>query len=117
MTKKCFVYKNFCSDIWYTDSLKNWFIVKENNLFVLKKGSIVNDTTIELGNKIFKKYQRLGDAKVGLENHCKTYVATIKKQEAIFNELQKTKKMDNISLDYFVLDKEVERLKEKWGVR
>ena len=70
MPKKMFQYKQFAEDIWYTDSLKGWFIVKENNIFILRKGSIVNNT-IEFSTKRYNTYKRLGDAKTGLENLLK----------------------------------------------
>ncbi len=119
MPKKQFEYKNFIytNDIWYTDKLKGWFIVKEDSLYTLRKGSIINKTTLELGSKRYKTYQRLGDAKVGLETYNKQYIQSLKNQEALFNELQKNQigvKKD--SLDYSSLDKEVERLKQKWGI-
>lgn len=118
MPKKNFQYKKVLDlkDVWYTDSLKGWFIVKEQNQYFLRKGSIYRNT-LELGNKRFKVYQRLGDAKVGLENYCKDYVQTLKKQQEIFDELQKINKSQTNPIDYSNLDKEVERLKEKWGVR
>lgn len=118
MPKKTFQYKTALNlkDVWYTDSLKGWFIVKEQNQYFLRKGSIYKNT-LELGNKRFKVYQRLGDAKVGLENYCKDYVQALKKQQEIFDELQKTAKPQNTQIDYTSLDKEVERLKEKWGIR
>ena len=120
MPKKVFQYKQIGSDVWYTDSLKGWFIVQEKNQFLLKKGSIISDNVIEFGTKIFKKYQRLGDAKVGLENYCKERVRALKQQEDLFNELQKANKQvkrESNSLDYDFLNKEAERLKAKWGIR
>lgn len=118
MPKKNFQYKTVLNlkDVWYTDSLKGWFIVKEQNQYFLRKGSIYRNT-LELGNKRFKVYQRLGDAKVGLENYCKEYIQTVKKQQEIFNELQKAAKSQNNQINYSDLDKEVIRLKEKWGIR
>lgn len=118
MPKKSFQYKKVLDlkDVWYTESLKGWFIVKEQNQYFLRKGSIYKNT-LELGNKRFKVYQRLGDAKVGLENYCKSYVETLKKQQEIFNELQKANKFQKNQIDYTKLDKEVERLKNKWGIR
>lgn len=118
MPKKNFQYKNPLNlkDVWYTDSLKGWFIVKEQNQYFLRKGSIYKNT-LELGTKRFKVYQRLGDAKVGLENYCKDYVETLKKQQEIFNELQKANESQKGQIDYASLDKEVMRLKEKWGIR
>ena len=119
MPKKNFQYKTALDlkDVWYTDSLKGWFIVKEENQYFLRKGSIINGNALQLGTKRFKVYQRLGDAKVGLENYCKDYVESLKKQQEIFNELQKDNQSQKVQLDYTDLDKQVERLKEKWGIR
>lgn len=120
MPKKVFQYKRMGSDVWYTDSLKGWFIVQDKNQFILKKGSIINDTTIEFGTKVFKVYQRLGDAKVGLENYCKERVKAIKQQEDLFNELQKANKQNKTEstlLNYDFLNAEAERLKAKWGIK
>lgn len=120
MPKKVFQYKQIGSDIWYTERLKGWFIVKDKNKYVIKKGSIINETTIEFGTKIFKTYCRLGDSKVGLENMLKDRIKLIKRQEELFNELQeldKTNKKEVISLDYDFLNKEAERLKAKWGLK
>lgn len=116
MPKKLFQYKQIGSDIWYTDSLKGWFIVKEKNQFLVKKGSIISTSLVEFGTKVFKVYQRLGDAKVGLENYCKDRAKAIKQQEDLFNELQKSQTKIS-SLDYDFLDKETERLKKKWGLK
>ena len=120
MPKKLFTYKNFkdMKNVWYTDSLKGWFIVKDKNQYFLRKGSIIDEDTLELGLKRFKVYQRLVDAKVGLENFCKDYIESRKKQEDLFNELHKDKKIaaDN-KIDFSDLDKEVARLKAKWGIR
>lgn len=118
MPKKNFQYKTVLDlrDVWYTDNLKGWFIVKEQNQYFLRKGSIYKNT-LELGNKRFKSYQRLGDAKVGLENYCKDYVQSLKKQQEIFDELQKNNQTQKTQIDYNDLDKQVERLKEKWGIR
>ena len=79
MPKKNFQYKTALglNDVWYTDSLKGWFIVKEENQYFLRKGSIYKNT-LELGTKRFKVYQRLGDAKVGLENYCKDYIESFR---------------------------------------
>lgn len=120
MPKKAFQYKQIGSDVWYTDSLKGWFIVQSKNQYVLKKGSIISESVIEFGTKDFKKYQRLGDAKVGLENMLKDRVKAIKHQEELFNELQKFSKQDkkeSTSLDYDFLNKEAERIKAKWGLK
>ena len=120
MPKKVFQYKQIGSDVWYTDSLKGWFIVKDKNQYIIKKGSIINENVIEFGIKNFKTYQRLGDAKVGIENMLKDRVKTIKQQEELFNELQKLNKQDKkepFSLDYDFLNKEAERLKAKWGIK
>lgn len=117
MPKKVFQYKQIGPDVWYTNNLKGWFIVKDKNQFVLKKGSIISDTIIEFGTKIYKQYQRLGDAKVGLENYCKERVRAFKQQEELFNELQKLNKENKTSIDYAALDKEAERLKAKWGLK
>ena len=118
MPKKLFKYKQLGTDIWYTDSLKGWFIVKDKNQYIIKKGSIIKDDVIEFGIKNFKTYQRLGDAKVGIENMLKDRVKAIKQQEELFNELQKLNKKDNETkeLDYEFLNKEAERLKKKWGL-
>mgnify|MGYP003540841843 CR=1 FL=1 len=118
MPKKLFQYKQIGSDIWYTDSLKGWFIVKDKNQYIIKKGSIINEKVIEFGVKNFKTYQRLGDAKVGIENMLKKRVKAIKQQEELFNELQKLNKKDNETkeLDYEFLNKEAESLKKKWGL-
>lgn len=123
MPKKNFNYKQLGVDIWYTDSLKGWFIVKERNQFLIKKGSIISGTTVQFGSKVFKTYQRLGDAKVGLENFLKQHVKLIKQQEDVFNVLQKEngpiqmEKTTSAYIDYEKLDKEAERLKAKWGLR
>lgn len=118
MPKKVFEYKKIGPDVWYTDSLKGWFIVQDKNQYIIKKGSIIKDDIIEFGTKIFKVYQRLGDAKVGLENVCKEKIQALKKQEELFNELQRLNKKDNESkgLDYEFLNAEAERLKKKWGI-
>lgn len=120
MPKKVFQYKQIGSDVWYTDSLKGWFIVQNKNQFVLKKGSIISENVIEFGTKIFKIYQRLGDAKVGLENYCKERVRALKQQEELFNELQKFKNQDkkeSTLFDEAYLKAEEERLKAKWGLK
>jgi len=121
MPKKNFQYKNPCGmkDVWCTDSLKGWFIVKEKELFVLRKGSINPDNTIEFGKKIYKSYLRLGDGKVGLECLLKEKVQSIMAQQALFDQLKAEyeNKQQNKGLDYKALDKQVERLKAKWGVR
>jgi len=124
MPKKQFQYKQLGPDIWYTDSLKGWFIVKEKNQYLIKKGSIIGKDTVEFGTKVFKIYQRLGDSKVGLENLLKDRTINIKKQEELYNALQKengpikTKETkDPFFIDYAELDKEAERLKKKWGLR
>ena len=98
--------------------MKEWFIVKDKNQYLIKKSSIIKDEIIEFGTKIFKVYQRLGDAKVGLENVCKEKIQALKKQEELFNELQRLNKKDNESkgLDYEFLNAEAERLKKKWGI-
>ena len=118
MPNKLFKYKQLGTDIWYTDSLKGWFIVKDKNQYIIKKGSIISKNVIEFGIKNFKTYQRLGDAKVGIENMLKDRVKAIKQQEELFNELQKLNKKDNETkeLDYEFLNKEAERLKKKWGL-
>lgn len=118
MPKKVFQYKQISPDVWYTDNLKGWFIVQDKNQYLIKKGSIIKDDVIEFGMKVFKVYQRLGDAKVGLENICKEKIKAIKQQEELFNELQKLNKKDNKTkeLDYEFLNKEAERLKKKWGL-
>lgn len=114
MPKKSFQYQNFADikDIWYTPSLTNWFIVKEDNSYTLRKGTIIDSTTLELGNKRYKSYLRLGDAKVGLENYCKEVVGCIQQQKKLFDELQKRRFNED-----FDIDREVERLKNKWGVK
>ncbi len=123
MPKKNFQYKNPCGmkDVWYTDSLKGWFIVKEKELFVLRKGSINPDNTIEFGTKHHNTYLRLGDAKVGLENKCKERVQSIIAQQALFNKLkaeyENEKKKETQPIDYAELDKQAERLKQKWGIK
>lgn len=118
MPKKLFKYKQLGTDIWYTDSLKGWFIVKQNQDYCIRKGRFINNNTIEFGTKIYKKYKRLGDGKVGIENMLKLYIKNIKQQEELFNELQKLNKKDNEikGLDYEFLNKEAERLKKKWGL-
>ena len=118
MPKKVFQYKQISPDVWYTDNLKGWFIVKDKNQYIIKKGSIISENVIEFGIKNFKIYQRLGDAKVGIENMLKDRVKAIKQQEELFNELQKLNKKDNETkeLDYEFLNKEAERLKKKWGL-
>lgn len=120
MPKKIFDYKQFGPDIWYTESLKGWFIVKEKDLFVVKKGTILNKNSIEFGSKIFKSYLRLGDAKTGMERFLKEKTSNIQKQESLFKELQKLKpqeKKESVSLDYNFLNAEAERLKKKWGLK
>ena len=121
MPKKNFQYKNPCGmkDVWCTDSLKGWFIVKDKDIYVLRKGSINSDNTIEFGTKHHNTYLRLGDAKVGLENKCKERVQSIIAQQALFDQLKAEyeNKQQDKGLDYEALDKQVERLKAKWGVR
>ena len=118
MPKKVFQYKQISPDVWYTDNLKGWFIVQDKNQYLIKKGSIIKDDVIEFGMKVFKVYQRLGDAKVGLENICKEKIKAIKQQEELFNELQKLNKKDNEikGLDYEFLNKAAETHKKKWGL-
>ena len=123
MPKKMFEYKTFngSRDIWYTDSLKGWFIVKEKeNMYVLRKGCIVGDT-VEFGMNRYNAYKRLGDAKTGLENKCKERTKAMVEQQILFNKLKKEheeqSKKENKSLDYAELDKQAERLKMKWGLK
>lgn len=123
MPKKMFEYKMFngSRDIWYTDSLKGWFIVKEKeDLYVLRKGCIINNT-IEFGMNRYNTYKRLGDAKTGLENKCKERTKSIIKQQILFNKLKKEYEEQNKNetkvLDYAELDKQVEKLKMKWGLK
>ena len=99
--------------------MKGWFIVKENEKYTLRKGFIVDTNTLELGSKRYRSYFRLGDAKVGLENYNKNYVNTIKTQENLFKELQKTqvKNKETVSLDYEELNRQAELLKQKWGIK
>ncbi len=121
MPKKNFQYKNPCGmkDVWCTDSLKGWFIVKEKDLYVLRKGCINSDNTIEFGTKIYKSYLRLGDGKVGLECLLKEKVQSIIAQQALFDRLkaEHEKEQQKTGLDYATLDKQVEHLKAKWGIR
>lgn len=122
MPKKLFNYKLFegCTDIWYTDSLKNWYIVKEGNKFHLYKGKINEDNNLCLLGKSVKQYFRLGDAKTGLENYCKESIKLKTQQNKLYQELVKGKKqVESASkyLDYEKLDQEVLRLKQKWGLR
>lgn len=119
MPKKKFQYKQLGSDIWYTDSLKGWFIVKENDLYVLRKGNFNSDGAIELGIKRYNSYLRLGDAKVGIENKLKERVQSIVAQQELFNKLKaeyESQEKDK-RIDYAELDKQAERLKEKWGLK
>lgn len=119
MPKKMFQYKQFAEDIWYTDSLKGWFIVKENNLFVLRKGSMIGNT-IEFSTKKYNTYKRLGDSKTGLENLLKEKTKSIVEQQILFNRLKseyEKNNKDNNSIDYTELDKQAERLKIKWGIK
>lgn len=119
MPKKMFDYKCFngSRDIWYTDSLKGWFIVKEENIYVLRKGSFVNDT-IEFATKKYNTYKRLGDAKTGLENLLKDHTKTIVNQQILFDKLKAEyeKEKRNQAIDYSELDKQAEILKAKWGL-
>ena len=121
MPKKLFDYKNYSSDIWYAEELKGWCIVKEGTEYTIKKGTWDKVTdTIVFGGKIYKKYQRLGDAKVGLENFCKEKVQSLLKQQELFAELQKEHqelKQESDILDYDKLDADVARLKKKWGIK
>lgn len=118
MPKKVLEYKNVLNfkDVWHSNTLKEWFIVKEQNLYMLRKGSI-NNGNLELGTKCFKVYQRLGDAKVGLEHLCRERVELLIKQREVFNELQKSNKFQKDQIDYAALDKEAERLRAKWGIK
>ena len=118
MLKKVFNYTKIAEDVWYTKSLKGWFIVKENEKYYLRKGSFDNSNQIVFSIKRFNSYKRLGDAKTGLERLLKDRVKAIKQQEELFNELQKLNKKDNEikELDYEFLNKEAERLKKKWGL-
>ena len=119
MPKKVFEYKNFkdTKDIWYTESLKGWFIVKENNLYVLRKGCIINDS-IEFAMKRYNSYLRLGDAKTGLERKLKEKIESILQQQILFNKLKSESNfVEDKTLDYVKLDKEAERLKAKWGLK
>ena len=121
MPKKNFQYKNPCGmkDVWCTDSLKGWFIVKEKDLYVLRKGCINSNNTIEFGTKHHNTYLRLGDAKVGLENKCKERVQSFMVQQALFDKLKAEyeKKKETQPIDYNELDKQAERLKAKWGIK
>lgn len=113
-----FQYKPFAEDVWYTDSLKGWFIVKENDSFILRKG-LFKDNTIEFSTKRYNVYKRLGDAKTGLENLLKERTQSIIAQQTLFNKLKaeyETKKALE-PLDYVELDKQAEKLKEKWGLK
>lgn len=123
MPRKVFDYTNFkgMRDVWYTESLKGWFIVKEKeNQYVLRKGCVVGDT-IEFGVKHYNTYKRLGDAKTGLENKLKEKTQSIVQQQILFNKLkseyENKKKQENGPLDYEELNKQAERLKEKWGLK
>lgn len=122
MPKKMFEYKNFdgSRDIWYTDSLKGWFIVKEKeDRYVLRKGCVVGDT-IEFGMNKYNVYKRLGDAKTGLENRLKEKSKSIYEQQILFNRLKEEyekQKKNEKQIDYAELDKEAERLKVKWGLK
>ena len=124
MPKKLFKYVlvEGCNDIWYTPSLKGWYIVKNNSSFDIQKGNIINNV-LTLNNKIYKSYMRLGDAKIGLENYCKERVLLLKKQEELFSDIKKVvpqKSSLNISnniIDYDEIEKQVLRLKEKWGIK
>lgn len=123
MPKKVFNYTNFkgMRDVWYTESLKGWFIVKEKeNQYVLRRGSVVGDT-IEFTVKQYNTYRRLGDAKTGLENKLKEKTQSIVKQQILFDkfksEYEAQKKKENGPLDYDELNKQAERLKEKWGLK
>lgn len=117
MPKKNFVYKKLeiASDIWYTESLKGWFIVKEENLFVLRKG-FVNGNTIEFAAKQYNKYKRLGDAKTGLENKLKEKTKSMIEQQILFNKLKAEYEKEK-TVDYTELDKQAEKLKERWGLK
>lgn len=122
MPKKMFEYKNFngSRDIWYTDSLKGWFIVKEKeDQYVLRKGCVVGNT-IEFGMNKYNTYKRLGDAKTGLENRLKEKSRSIYEQQILFNRLKEEyekQKKNEKQIDYAELDKEAERLKAKWGLK
>lgn len=115
MPKKVFDYKSFGGGIWYTDSLKGWFIVKEKDLYVLRKGCIV-DNTVEFGIGKYNTYKRLGDAKTGLENLLKEKTKAILDQQILFNKLKKEYEISK-PIDYTELDKQAEKLKEKWGIK
>ena len=118
MPKKVFNYKNFgdMRDVWYTESLKGWFIVKEGNEFVLRKGCAIGNT-IEFSTLKFNKYKRLGDAKTGLENKLKEKTKSIVEQQILFNKLKAEYESQKQPLDYAELDKQAERLKQKWGIK
>ena len=118
MPKKVFNYKNFgdMRDVWYTESLKGWFIVKEGNEFVLRKGCAIGNT-IEFSTLKCNKYKRLGDAKTGLENKLKEKTKSIIEQQILFNKLKAEYESQKQPLDYAELDKQAERLKQKWGIK
>lgn len=120
MPKKLFNYRQIAENVWCTDSLRNWFIVKEKGIYTIRKGSILENDEFILGIKRFKTYLRLADAKTGMERFLDDKVKMIKKQEELFNELQKFNKQDekqSTSLDYTKLDAEAEKLKAKWGIK
>lgn len=124
MPKKLFKYTlvEGCKDIWHTPSLKGWYIVKNKSSFDIQKGNIINKV-LTLNNKVYKSYLRLGDAKVGLENYCKERIYLLKKQEELFCNLKKVvpqkaslNTVDNV-IDYDEIERQVLRLKEKWGIK
>ena len=53
MLKKVFNYTKIAEDVWYTKSLKGWFIVKENEKYYLRKGSFDNSNQIVFSIKRF----------------------------------------------------------------
>ncbi len=122
MPKKLFDYKLFegCTDIWYTDSLIGWYIVKDADKYHLYRGKINSDKNLCLLGKSVKQYLRLGDAKTGLENYCKERIQRNQQQDKLYKELTAGKEKVKASctyLDYAKLDQEVLRLKQKWGLR
>lgn len=119
MPKINFKYKQFCNDIWYTDNLRGWFIVKEENKYILRKGTFNSDGTIDLATKRYNSYLRLGDAKVGIEKKLKERVNLILNQRVLFDELKAAydEQQKTAPLDYAELDKQADRLRKKWGLK
>ena len=76
--------------------------------------------TIEFGMNKYNTYKRLGDAKTGLENRLKEKSRSMYEQQILFNKLKEEyekQKKNEKQIDYAELDKEVERLKAKWGLK